>query len=456
MKTPLLATFVLASILGIVGTFSGASTAHANGCISPAAGTADDPFLIQNEGNLECLYSNSDYYWIHQYHFKQTTNLDMTGYASWTTGIGTQAKPFDGVFDGSGYNISGLSFTGSSNTQGLFGMTDAGSHINDTHVIGATMSISGVDDFQFAGLLVGLSLGLISHSSATGTITISASSSAASIGGLVGGSQQGTISHSSGDVSIDLPGTFDVSEVGGIIGTAYNTSIFEVQSEGSIVTSGVHAGVSDFGGIVGNLEEASLNNAWSSSRIESQGSNIARYFGSIVGKSGTSSISNVYSVGTISVSSNNGGEIKGAIIGRVVEDTLLSNSFWSTETLGSQISASGLLEYGILTQVSSQGVTSSQLRKYNTFGTTQFLTTPWSIASGAVAIPTTVWGICNDTSYPFLTALTSSDLCPFPEPVVPELAATGSNSIVLLVGSTFLVLVGVILVIYLRRNRTLK
>lgn len=451
MKTPLFVSLVLASILGMVGAVTGASIAHANGCISPAAGTTEDPFLIQNESNLECLHSNSDYYWTHGYHFKQTANLDMANYASWQSGIGTQAKPFDGVFDGAGFNILGLSFTGNTSAQGLFGMTDPGSHINDTHVLGATMSISGADDFQFAGLLVGLSLGSISHSSATGTITILASSSAASIGGLVGGSQLGTISHSSADVSINLPGTSDVSEVGGLIGTAYNTSIFEVQSAGSIVTSGVHAGVSDLGGIVGNLEEASLRNAWSSSRIESQGSYIARYFGSIVGKSSTASISNVYTVGTVSISSTNGGEIKGAMIGRVANDTELSNSFWNTDSLGSQITAVGFIEFGLLTQVSSQGVTSTELRKYTTFGTTQFLTTPWSIANGTVVAPSTVWGICNTSSFPFLTALSSSSMCPSPEPVVPQLAETGFRQGELVRGSTLLVLVGALLVYSSRR-----
>ncbi|MGI9136595.1 MAG: hypothetical protein ACR2JS_06005, partial [Candidatus Nanopelagicales bacterium] len=72
MRTPIRLLIALITVLCAFGGMT--HVAQANGCITPAAGTSGDPFLISTVGNLNCLYANDAYYWNHGYHFRQTVD----------------------------------------------------------------------------------------------------------------------------------------------------------------------------------------------------------------------------------------------------------------------------------------------------------------------------------------------------------------------------------------------
>lgn len=466
MKTPVYLLSTLSIIFVLCTPLVATQSATANGCITHSAsadGSQAHPFLIENAHNLNCLFINSADYWSGNtvtntpYYFRQTTDIDLAAYGPYSNGIGDVNVPFYGTYDGGGFDITGLSLSGNAPLKGMFGNVASGSVITDTHLVGAAILVPGIDNFNSAGLLAGASEGSITNSSASGTITITSTDSASAIGGLVGGSVNGNISQSSADVVISIIGNSDVFDVGGLVGNVDGTTMTEVQSTGTISTSGTHNGVADIGGIVGLFLNGSLSNAWSSTSIDSQGANIARYFGEIAGNAALVSISNVYSVGAISISTANGGGTYGAIIGRVTDDTTVSNSFWNSETLGSQVSAVGATTHGILTMSNTQGLATTQLRQFTTYATTQYLSVPWSILNGSFQTPTTIWGICNNSGYPFLTVLSPSDLCPASEPHEPTLANTGKASNPLFVESVLVLVIGVFLLIFRKRiHRSIK
>ena len=150
--------------------------AQANGCITPAAGTAQDPYLIATEGNLDCLRGNPGNYWGPGLHFRQTNDLDMTGY-TWTRGIGTMATPFQGSYDGNGFTISNLTIDDSNaDSMGLFGEI-AGSTLKDITL--ANVVVSG--RVQVGGLVGKVFGGTIERASVNATVTGSGIT-----GGLIG------------------------------------------------------------------------------------------------------------------------------------------------------------------------------------------------------------------------------------------------------------------------------
>ena len=224
----------------LAGATVGSGPAMANGCITPAAGTQIDPFLIQNVGNLSCLFdrANASYYWHHGYHFKQTNDIDMSSYAVYPNGIGSDDTTFNGTYDGNGKTITGLQVSGTTSV-GMFGVTS-----------GATLTgITLVDDSIFGTGNVGGLVGtaddttIISSSQVSGQV----SSTGSSVGGLVGEALDATsISGSSADVDVS---TGFAANVGGLVGRATSAS-------GPVVithswSSGDAVGFAGVGGIVG-------------------------------------------------------------------------------------------------------------------------------------------------------------------------------------------------------------
>jgi hypothetical protein len=411
VKNPLLASLVLASILGMVGAVTDASTAHANGCIAYAAGTAEDPFLIQNESNLECLYSNSDYYWVHQYHFKQTANLDMTGYASWTTGIGTQAKPFDGVFDGNGFEIRNLNFSGPASYLGFIGYGASTSTLKDTHVVSSQITVNGVITTNNLGLLSGFTAGTVVDSSATGSITVNSRLSSSKIGGLVGEAVNNSISKSSANVVLTFTGDAQVYYIGGVVGLASGVEISQVQSAGSLTANNSSNPVEYLGGIVGSLSSSALTNSWTNMSVTSQSALSADYIGSAVGVMASSTVDKIYSTGSLSISSMYGSDTRGALLGRVTSTSTISNSLWNKDSPGLNISAVGSSGVGALTMTGTIGITATQMKSYRSYASTAFVTQPWDIRNGSENLPGVIWGICSGEATPYLLSLTSSQQC---------------------------------------------
>ena len=90
-------------------------------------GTSAKPYIIATTTDLDNLasYVNSgiDY---EDKHFCVNADITYDGSANNFTSIGDATHPFKGTFNGNGYTISGISFTGSGSNQGIFGYLASG------------------------------------------------------------------------------------------------------------------------------------------------------------------------------------------------------------------------------------------------------------------------------------------------------------------------------------------
>jgi hypothetical protein len=332
-------------------------SASANGCITSGAGTAQDPFIIADHVNLDCIRIDPSYYWNHGYHFKQTADIDMSSYL-WTTAIGDGTIPFRGVYDGDGHTITGLTVgLTSSEPAGLFGLIYQ-STISDVTLV--DISVSGT----------------------------------ARAGGLVGTSSSGVIE----DVAVH--GSVSGSAgVGGIVGWADdggNTTVRRSFSTGTVSATTVAAG-----GLVGLMATGSgaLTIADSFSAASVSGPHqVGGLLGTDVQYSGLEQLVMTDSYARGTVQSTQSLPDIGGVIGCIYDDTVqydcistplspitVTESYWDIQTTGTAISAGSF----------GSGLTTAQMTSAATF-------TGWSIAPQAPA--QTTWGICPSANggYPFL------------------------------------------------------
>lgn len=228
----------------------GAAPAQANGCITPAAGTLGDPYLIQNVGHLVCLWGNPSYYWHHGYHFRQTADIDIAG-SPWTHGIGDDTTTFDGTYDGNGFSISNLTVDDTSHV-GMFGVTE-GATLTDISLVGVTVTGTGTAPsslYTYAGGLIGQARAAttITDSSVSGTVT----SEGYSAGGLVGEAGSGTVIDGSWSSATVGFSSFSGSNGGGLVGNG------DLIAGGLTVTdsyaTGPVSGFAALGGLVGAVK----------------------------------------------------------------------------------------------------------------------------------------------------------------------------------------------------------
>ncbi len=224
----------------LAGTTVGSVPATANGCITPAAGTQIDPYLIQTASNLNCLFLNAGY-WNNGYYFKQTADVVIAPSVVYPSGVGDGATPFDGTYDGNGMTITGLQVSGGASV-GMFGVTSGATLTNMTLV---DDSISGTSE---VGGLVGTAddTTIISNSHVSGQVY----STGPHAGGLVGLALDGTvITHSS--AAVDIPYAFGNSVAGGLVGWAASpagpVTISYSSSAGDVTSAGAAGGIVGLG-----------------------------------------------------------------------------------------------------------------------------------------------------------------------------------------------------------------
>ncbi len=188
---------------------------------------------------------------------------DITLSGAWTP-IGSEAVPYNGIFDGDNKSISGVVVNSSSNYQGFFGVmgNDGDTVIKDVAFVGAR--VTGVNN---AGIVAGRINGnaIIDNVRAIGG-SVSASGDDVSIGGIVGVNFAREIRNScnSGGVSTNS----ESASIGGIAGssgstiiTSYNTA--DINSNAMNIVVGGITGQSFSGGhVVGsyNLGDISGRN----------------------------------------------------------------------------------------------------------------------------------------------------------------------------------------------------
>ena len=343
--------------------------AQANGCITPAAGTAQDPYLIATPGNLNCLMSNPIDYWSGNFHFRQTADLDMSNYAAWANGIGSAARPFTGTYDGNGFSITNLTVTSSGNGVGLFGVT-TGATLKDISL--SNLQVTG--DRQVGGLVGLLDGGTVENAQIHATVTglCANNSFNCSVGGLAG------------QIDDSVP-----------------TAISGVWTAGS-VTATVDAGTSRYGrgagGLVGSTTTSQLTVSDSYSTAQVSGST---YVGGLIGvyvesTHGESlSLTDSYVAGPVAATLNT--QDQGGLVGCFYDafistlcdgpygSVTVTDTYWDTQATGRNATAA------------NRGTpkTTAQMTSPSTFSN-------WSIVDTTPANAT--WGICPslNSGYPFL------------------------------------------------------
>ena len=366
-----------------------APSAQANGCITPAAGTAEDPYIIATQSNLNCLRGN-DMYWGRGKHFRQTAHLDMTNYGPWVNGIGSDDTAFSGTYDGNGFTISNLTIDDSTLDKiGMFDVT-SGSTLQDITLV--NLRVRGKDQ---VGGLVGIAFDdTISQVYVEGVI--SGVSGVGGLIGVIGAMGPTTITQATVDDSSTVTGSG--MRVGGLIGFAETET--QPLTIADVQASGESTGLTEVGGLIGSYVDSSGNQ--------------------------TFTLTDSYASGLVTATQST--PDGGGLVGCFYDDstyhtcalpyggTNVIESYWDTQTTGQATTAGSL----------GTGRTTAQMTAPGTFAF-------WSIAERAPA--NTTWGICPTLNggYPFLQwvaaqkgwTCTSTPTPPAPAAPIPATPPTG-------------------------------
>lgn len=197
------------------------------------SGTLASPYLIYNARQFatmaRIILANNTY--ANKY-YKLTNNINLGAY-EWNP-IGTTTYPFRGVFDGSGYVISGLNITVGSNVvyAGLFGCTN-GATIKDLSIMnfGSSISANSTVSQTYAGAFVGYAQNTtLEDLTNLGVPVYSFSKDTAYSGGIAGFTSSCNINLASNYANVLAYVKNDISQkeifayAGGIVGRAYGAS----------------------------------------------------------------------------------------------------------------------------------------------------------------------------------------------------------------------------------------
>ena len=232
-------------------------------------------------------------------------------------------------------------------------------------------------------------------------------------------------------------------DVGALVGNLYG-SVTASYSSGAI------AGLRSVGGLVGNVQDpGSITDSYSTASVTAPTSVGFHTAGGLVGFWGSNArLTNSWSRGVV-VGDDPGGLIASG------DPTLVTNSFWDTQTSGQALSPGG-----------GTAKTTAEMNLFSTFPTAT-----WKIVSGwqVFDAATRVWGICSGVNggYPFLLWQYDSDPCSgsgagsgddqdsAPTPAPRQLAATGVSDLPAVVAgalASLMVLIGAALVAMRRRS----
>ncbi len=240
---------------------------------SPTMQKIDDYWIIETLNHLnEVREALSDKYRLaNDITIPENTNWDPIGQY--------HANPFSGVFDGSGFAISGLVINNNLSYTGLFGyIKDA--FITDLHL--KDVSIDAGSGSHVGGLVGRADNSLIYNCYVTGSIE----SNENNIGGLAGSIDKTTIKQSFANCEVKGSATSDY--IGGLIGGVFFDSLIENSySKGSV------SGRNHLGGLIGrvsgNASDVSsgnlVKNCYTSTIVIGDGVNVGGLVGSVHSRS---------------------------------------------------------------------------------------------------------------------------------------------------------------------------
>lgn len=194
-------------------------------------GTQESPYQLTNSNDLMALSegvnnSTASNSYAGKY-FILTQDIDLSPIEEWTP-IGVDiVRPFEGVIDGNGYEIKGVTITGEGVNMALFGFIKQAQLKN----IGVTGSVAGADNL--AGIVAVAINSNISNCFNSASVTATGDNA----GGIVGIAYETEIKncYNKGEVSAN-------SAVGGIVGVVYNPEeIYEIHANNNGI-AGIKAG----------------------------------------------------------------------------------------------------------------------------------------------------------------------------------------------------------------------
>lgn len=280
-------------------------------------GTAANPYKIQNVDDLKLLaenVNNGEAY--ANTYFKLTANIDLNNEPNWTP-IGKSGLPFQGTFDGYGYQITNLKISNGGQYAGLFGYTK-GAVIKNCNVTGE------INGYNHTGGIVG---------SANVNTKIRNCSFQGNVEGN-GEKRGGIVGHTS--IGCDVSGCFVTGTVtgekfvGGIAGWGAGT-IKNCYALANVTATGVSAG-----GIAGYYcSNFTIENCYYSGNVSAKwAGGIAGYVSESI--SGSTEIKNCVSLAERVTGSN-----ANRIAGYNDNATLTNNYAWSGTTVSGSAASDG-------------------------------------------------------------------------------------------------------------------
>ena len=260
------------------------------------------------EGPLGFVTDNGTFFGSAGAHYIQRANIDFENAV--LSPIGSNSKPFKGIYDGDGKTLSNFSVgTSSSSYVGVFGYLEDG-EVNNVSVSGAQL----VGTSPVGGIVAYLKNGKVTDCSLANS---SVKGDAANIGGIVGRAYSGTVSGCSiTGVTVSEYDTSTGNNYGGIVGYVDNVQL-TVENCHTDATSLIrnNSNKGQVGGIVGgsgikNANKLVITNCSNAATITS---GTGGTVGGIVGVVQHGEITHCSNTGTIT----SGGQVAGGIAGKV-------------------------------------------------------------------------------------------------------------------------------------------
>jgi len=380
------------------------------GTYSGGSGEPNDPFRISTPEDLNDIGNHEDHW---DKHFILDGDVNLASYTGVQFNLigGPYDDCFAGVFDGNDHTIANFTFTSpDSNFVGLFVSTCDECVIRNLRL--QNVRVSGND---IIGGLVGVNRGTISRCYGAGSV-----SGNQMVGGVVGLSfgslvdcsadasvlaleyeTGGLVGRNSGEIlGCSTSGVVDGNyTTGGVVGENRGT-ILRSYSNGSVCGDGVIGGLVgrnmvfhsagmisccfaggtvkgdvSLGGLVGWNANGTITDCYASADVSGNA-----FVGGLVGDGGRGAILYSHAVGNVSGSSKTGG-----LIGGRYKDSVVTSSFWDTQTT---------------CQVTSDGGTSKTTAQMQIMST--FADAGWDFIE--------VWDIGENQTYPFIRTYLAGDI----------------------------------------------
>ena len=312
MKKLFVLVFAIALCLGVLCV--GASADYSGKPEKPdGTGTVDDPYKISSAENLYWFAGlvNGDTSIIGSEVQQNksanavltdniTINSDVLGAVAssstptytWTP-IGNNSNRYTGTFDGQGYTISGLYYSGDDYIYaGLFGYVGSGGRVQNVNVVDSYISVNVGDSFNvYVGGVCGYSSGTIMNCSFDGSVNGNGNGIFTCVGG-VSGYNSGTIMNCYNTGTVTGTGN-----VGGACG--YNRgTITNCNFAGSVTGTGT---INYVGGVCGQNHRGTITNCYNTGTVKGS------YYTGGVCAANSGTITNCYNTGTVTGNDNVGG-----------------------------------------------------------------------------------------------------------------------------------------------------